>query len=50
MCSARRLIVFYIWVKFRKNLSDGFKVKEQTLMMEALTDGQMGGHLKFQTV
>ena len=30
MCSARRLIVFYICVKFCKNISDSTRVMERT--------------------
>ena len=30
MCSARRLMVFNICVKFHENMSSGFKVMEQT--------------------
>ena len=30
MCSARRLIVFNVCVKFRENMSSGFKVMERT--------------------
>ena len=39
MCSARRLIVLYICVEFRENISDGIRVIERTRMIEALTDG-----------
>ena len=46
MCSARRLMVLYVCVKFGKNISDGIRVMEQTRMMEAMTDG----HSKFRTV
>ena len=41
ICSACRLIVLYICVKFRENIMDGIRVMEWTRMMEALTDGQM---------
>ena len=30
MCSARRLMVFNVCVKFHENMSSGFKVMEQT--------------------
>ena len=30
MCSARRLMVFNVCVKFHENVSSGFKVMEQT--------------------
>ena len=36
MCSARRLIVFNVCVKFHENMSSGFKVMEQTRKL--LTD------------
>ena len=48
MCSAFHLIVIYICVKFRENISDSIRVMERTQMMEALMDGQTDGHLKFQ--
>ena len=38
MCSARCLIVLYICVKFGEGISDGIRVMERTLMVEALTD------------
>ena len=38
MCSAYRLIVLYICVKFGENISNGFRDIEQTQMMEALMD------------
>ena len=40
MWSARRLIALYSCVKFGENISDGIRVMERTLMMEALTDGR----------
>ena len=46
ICSAHRLIVLYICIKFGENITDGIKVMERTRMMEALTDG----HSKFRTV
>ena len=46
MCSARRLIVLYICVKFGENISNGIRVIQQTQMMDALTDR----HPKFRTV
>ena len=36
MCSARRLMVFNVCVKFHENMSSGFKVKERTRKL--LTD------------
>ena len=30
MCSARRLMVFKVCLKFHENISSGFKVKERT--------------------
>ena len=30
MCSARRLMVFNVCVKFHENMSSGFKVMERT--------------------
>ena len=30
MCSARRLMVFNVYVKFHENMSSGFKVMERT--------------------
>ena len=30
MCSAFRLMVLNVWVKFHENMSSGFKVMEQT--------------------
>ena len=36
MCSARRVIVFNICVKFHENMSSGFKVKER--IRKLLTD------------
>ena len=38
MCSARRLMVFNICVKFHENMSSGFKVMEWT--QKLLTDRQ----------
>ena len=38
MCSAHRLIVLYICVKFGENISDGIRVMERTRMTEALKD------------
>ena len=46
MYSARRPIALYICVKFRENISHGFRVTERTRMMEARKDG----HSKFWTV
>ena len=41
MCSAFRLIVLYICVNLRENISDDIRATEQTQMMEAPTDGWM---------
>ena len=40
MRSARRLILFYIYVKLGENISDGIRVMERTQMMQTLTDGR----------
>ena len=40
MCSAHRLMVLYIGVKFRENISKDIRVLEQTQNYEALIDGQ----------
>ena len=40
MCSAHRLIMVNIGVKFRENISNGFRVMEWTRNYEALTDGR----------
>ena len=50
MCSAYRLIVVYIGVKFRENISNGFRVMERTRKYEALTDGRTDRDSKFRTV
>ena len=39
MCSAHRLIVLYICVKFHGDISDGIRNMEQMQMTEALKDG-----------
>ena len=33
MCSAHRLMMFNVCVKFHENMSSGFKVMEQTLKL-----------------
>ena len=33
MCSARRLMMFNVCVKFHENMSSGFKVMERTLKL-----------------
>ena len=38
MCSACRLLVLYICVKFHANISDSIRVMERTRMMEGLPD------------
>ena len=40
MCSARRLIVLYICVKFGENISHRIRVIKRTRMIEALMVGQ----------
>ena len=50
MCSARRLMVLYIFMKFRENYSNGIRVTEWIRNFEALTNGRTDGHSKFQTV
>ena len=40
MCSAHCLMVVYIGVKFRENISNGFRIMERTRNYEALTDGR----------
>ena len=50
MCSAHRLIVLYICVKFGENISDHIRLMEWTQMMEVRTDGQTDRQSKFQTV
>ena len=42
MCSARRLMVFNICVKFHENMSSGFKVMERTRKL--LTDRHTHTH------
>ena len=42
-----RLMVLYIGMLFRENISNGIRVTERTLNYEALTDGRT---LKFRTV
>ena len=39
MCSAHRLMVLYIAVKFRENISNGIRVMERTRNHKALMDG-----------
>ena len=38
MRSARHLIVLYIFIKFRENISNGIRVMERPRMLKALTD------------
>ena len=42
MCSARRLMVFKVCVKFHENMSSGFKVMERTRKL--LTDTHTQTH------
>ena len=48
MCSAHCLIVLYICVKFRENISNCIRVMAQTQMMEAMTEGWMDGLMDTQ--
>ena len=41
MSSARHLMMLYICVKFRENISNGIRVMELTQNYEALTDGHL---------
>ena len=41
MCSAHCLMVVYIGVKFRENISNGFRVMEQTQNYYVLMDERM---------
>ena len=43
MCSAHCLMMVYTGVKFRENISNGFRVMERTRNYEVLTDGQTAG-------
>ena len=36
MCSARRVMVFNVCVKFHENMSSGFKVMERTRKLSVL--------------
>ena len=47
MCSARRLMVFNVCVKFHENMSSGFKVMERTRKL--LTDTQTHTHTHTHT-
>ena len=38
--SVRRLMLFYICIKFHENISNGFGVTEQTQFCDRQTDGQ----------
>ena len=40
MCSAHCLIMLYICVHFRENISNGIRVMERTRNLEALADGR----------
>ena len=48
MCSARRLMVFNVCVKFRENMSSGFKVMERTRKL--LTDTHTHTHRKDENI
>ena len=43
MCSEDRLIVLYICLKFRENISNNIRVMERILMSKALTEGWTDG-------
>ena len=47
MCSARRLMVLNVCVKFHENMSSGFKVMERTRKL--LTDRQTDRHTHTHT-
>ena len=47
MCSARRLMVFNVCVKFHENMSSGFKVMERTRKL--LTDTHTHTHTHTHT-
>ena len=49
MCSAHHLMLVYIGVKFRENISNGFRVKERIRNYEALTDGWTDGQTDGRT-
>ena len=38
LCSARRLMMFYICMKFRENILNGFQVIKQTRLRDGRTD------------
>ena len=44
MCSAHRLMVLYIAVKFHENSSNDIRVMERTRNHKALRDGRTDGH------
>ena len=48
MCSARRLMVFNVCVKFHENMLSGFKVMERTRKL--LTDRHTHTHRKEKTL
>ena len=48
MCSARRLMVFNVCVKFHENMSSGFKVMERTRKL--LTDTHTHTHRKDENI
>ena len=43
LCSAHRLMVLYICVNFRENISNGIRGMKPTRNYEALTDGRTDG-------
>ena len=48
MCSARRVMVFNVCVKFHENMSSGFKVMERT--QKLLTDTHTHTHRKDENI
>ena len=48
LCSARRLMVFIVCVKFHENMSSGFKVMERTRKL--LTDTHTHTHRKDKNI
>ena len=43
-------MMVYIGVKFRENISNGFRVMERTRNYEALTDGRADGRTEGRTL
>ena len=49
MCSARRLMVFNVCVKFHENMSSGFKLMERTRKLLTDTDTDKHTHTHTHT-